>query len=567
VACATAAALALPATAARDDLDLVSRANGPGGAAADGESSSPSLSADGRYAAFASGAANLAADDLDPAGDVFVRDLVAGTTTLASRGPGGFAADAGSGAPAISGDGRVVVFQSVATNLSGEDVDGVQDVFARDLMAGTTTLVSRASSGGAGADGDSMNPAVSADGRFVAFESLADNLAADDDKDALDVFVRDLATGATTLASRATGGAAGDGSSFDPSISGDGRLVAFASAAGNLSSDDDPSVLQNVYLRDLAAGTTALASRAGGPGGAGGDDNSFGPSISADGRVVAFTSDASNLVPGAAGGVYARDLAAARTLLVSRAGGPDGAPAQAASDEPSTSADGRVVAFQSDEDGLSPDDVVLRDVFARDLAAGTTTLLSRAAGPGGPGADGDSFRPSVSGDGRFVAFESVADNLSAIDDDGVVNVFRRDLGVPPPAAAAGPPPGPASPAARARPRCDGRLATLVGTPRRDRLVGTRGADVIVARAGDDVVLGRGGADRICLGAGADRGDGGPGADRILGEAGADRLSGGAGADLLRGGPGRDRLVGGAGRDVAAGGAGRDVCLADRSSAC
>ncbi len=585
-------ALALPAAAFRDDVVLVSRATP--GTPANGSSSEPAISADGRLVAFTSFATVLSDDDDDDAVDVFVRDLEIGATTLVSRaggadGPGG---TADSGAPAISADGRHVAFASFADDLAAGDADASSDVFVRDLVAGTTTLASRAGgAGGAGGDGGSFTPAISADGRYVAFASLATNLSPDDQA-GFDVFVRDLVAGTTTLVSRADGaaGAAGTGPSTAPSISGDGRRVAFASGAGNLSADDIDAVSSRVLVRDLDAATTTLVSRADGAAGAPAGAPALAPAISGGGRHVAFESSATGLSDAdadAVSDVFVRDLDAGTTTLVSRGPGPTGAGGDGNSTAAAISADGRRIAFASAAGNLSGADADgLTDVFLRDAAAAATILVSRAPGAQGRPADSGSRDPALTSDGVLVAFATEADNLAPEGDRRFTNVVRRDvLGVPapsppPPAAPPAPetPPAPAAtpPVAVAVARCAGVRATIVGTAGRDVIRGTRGRDVIAALGGDDVVRGGGGADMICLGPGDDRALGGAGDDALLGGAGADRLDGGAGRDLVRGGAGRDRLVGGAGtdrliggagRDVSIGGRGRDICRAERRFTC
>ena len=562
VVAALFALLALPARGARDDLDLVSRATG--GTPADGPSMDPAISSDGRFVAFSSEADNLSAEDVDGVRDVFVRDLATGVTTLVSRadGPGGAGGDGGSSRPSISADGRLVAFSSFAHNLSAEDEEAFEDVFVRDMTLATTTLVSRASGpAGAPADRASFAGVISANGARVAFVSGAVNLSGVDDPASQDVFVRDLAAATTTLASRADGpdGTQADGNSLSPALSADGRHVAFSSLATSLSTQDDDDV-RDVFVRDLAAGATALVSRAAGASGAAGDGDSFGPSLSGDGRFVAFSSRADNLSveDDSPEDVYVRDLAVNATVLVSRASGGGGAAGDSDSFSPRISVSGSRVAFASEARNLSAEDAdPVTDVLVRDLATGLTTLASRAAGPAGAAADSNAFAPAISADGRYVAFYSAADALSGEDLDAFANVFRRDVqGVVAPDASTVL--GGSGAAKGALVRCNGIRAGIVGTARRDVIRGTPRRDVIAALGGDDLVVGRGGGDLVCLGTGNDRGLGGAGADRILGGSGADRLEGGDGPDRLEGGPGRDRLVGGAGRDRLLGRAGRDT---------
>lgn len=586
--CAGAAllALALPASAVRDEVTLVSQATS--GAPGDGSSSEPSVSADGARVAFASSATNLAGG-LQGVDDVFVRDLSAGTTTLVSRaGPSGPAADADSGAPAISADGRWVAFASFATNLGAGDSDPTSDIWLRDLQSGAVTLVSRADGlSGPTADLSAFAPSISADGRYVAFHSNATNLSGVDGP-GVDVFVRDVVAGTTTLASRADGpaGAGGDGPSTDASISGDGRVVAFTSSATDLTGDALGAAATNVFARDLDAGTTRLVSRAPGAAGAPPDRAAFEPAISADGRHVAFTSSDDGLVPDDRDGtadILVRDLAALTTTLVSRGPGAAGPAGDGTSSAPAVSADGSRVAFVSSAPDLSDADADAHpDVFLRDLATGATILVSRAPGPAGAPADGGSRQPAVTADAVLVAFATEADVIAPEADPGVGDVVIRDvLGTPAP----GPPPPPPPPAPAPPPppavvaevvRCAGVPATIVGTPRRDVIRGTPGRDVVAAMGGDDMVRGLGGDDLICLGPGADSAFGGMGSDTLLGGPGADRLNGGTGRDLLKGGRGNDRLAGGAGpdrlvggpgRDLAIGGPGRDVCGTERRALC
>ena len=462
-------ALFVPPALAAGTTMLVSRQSAvDGGAGADGVSNVASVSADGRYVAFDSTADNLSTADNNNVYNVFVRDLLTNTTILVSRRSavdGGAAADGDADDPSISASGRYVAFYSDADNLSAVDNNNVANVFLRDLATSTTTLVSRQSDadGGVGANANSVEATVSADGRFVAFDSDATNLSAADSDSAKDVFLRDLATDTTTLVSRqsdADGGAGADGGSIfwsELSVSADGRYVAFDSDADNLSSVDNNTVW-NVFVRDLATSTTTLVSRqSDADGGAGGDANSFEPSISGDGRHVAFGSDADNL--GAADDdsvtdVFVRDLLANTTTLASRQSETDGGSGgDGNASGPSLSADGRFVAFGSMADNLSSaDDNDVYNVFLRDVMANTTQLVSRQSDvDGGAGADSESAWPSVSADGRYVAFVSSADNLSTADTDGSADAFLRDVASPQLPVSPMEPPPPTPPAATVTP--------------------------------------------------------------------------------------------------------------------
>ena len=318
-------AVIAPAHAARDDLVLASRVSGASGAAANASSTPTAISADGRFVAFSSFATNLSDETTGGHEAVFVRDLEATTTTLASRatGAGGEGADDYALGASLSADGRLVAFESRADNLSADDADETIDAFVRDLRTATTTLVSRASGTGAGGDDHSGAPAMSGDGRRVAFLSFADNLSGEDDDSVSNIFVRDLQSSTTILVNRATAGTPADGDSGRFSISADGRFIAFSSSADNLSTEDDDGV-EDVFVRDLVANTTTYVSRASGVAGAPGDGGSVGPSISADGRFVAFESDADSLSPqdeNSVTDVFVRDLQAGTTTYVSRAGG------------------------------------------------------------------------------------------------------------------------------------------------------------------------------------------------------------------------------------------------------
>ncbi len=437
-------ALAVPALAVKDELLMVSRASDGAGASAN--SFSPDISGDGRFVVFDSDADNLAPDDVDTVRNVYVRTVRAGTTTLVSRASGaaGAAGDADAFDPSISADGRYVAFESASTTLTADGNPGTTDVFVRDLVTSTTILVSRdTGANGPAGDSSSFDPVISADGRHVAFTTAADNFSAEDDDSVQNVYVRDLAAQTTTLVSRATGagGAGADGISRAAAISGDGRRVVFESVADNLSAEDDDTV-QDVFVRDVVAGTTTLVSRATGAAGAGADLDAFAPDISSDGRRVVFHSRATNL--SAEDGdpfedVFLRDLDAQTTTLVSRAAGA-GPGGDGYGIRAAISDDGRHVAFISAADNLSPDDGSPDDVFTRDLQTGAVTFVSRGAGATGPAANGSSSFAAISADGRYVAFSTVAENLAPVG--GVdANIFWRDVL------------GPTAPATSAANRC------------------------------------------------------------------------------------------------------------------
>jgi Tol biopolymer transport system component len=427
-------ALAAPALAAKDDVVLISRATGPAGAPVDATAAISSASASGERVAFDTDANNISAEDNDAFRNVFVRDAATNVTTFVSRATGaaGAGGDATSQDPSISGNGLVVAFESDANNLSTEDNDAFTNVFVRDLAAGTTTLVSRADGpGGAAGNASSVNPDISDDGRFVVFQSGADNLSVDDNNGFINIFVRDLVAGTTALVSRApnANGAGANGNSAAPSISGDGNRVAFDSAANNLSIEDNNAV-NNIFVRDLAAATNAFVSRATGPAGAPGDGASSSADISRSGRYVTFQSASNNLSlddNNAVGNIFLRDLDESTTRLMSRASGPGGAGADASSFSP-VAADNARVAFHSAANNLSADDNdAFTNVFVRDALVDTTELVSRAPGAAGAAANNNSAAPTTSADGRYVAFQSVATNLVAGTIPGVTNIYRRDV--------------------------------------------------------------------------------------------------------------------------------------------
>ncbi|MCB8926874.1 MAG: PD40 domain-containing protein [Ardenticatenaceae bacterium] len=384
-----------------------------------------SISADGRYVAFFSNASNLVSDDTNGERDVFVHDWQTGQTTRVSVASDGTEGNSSSIDPSISADGRYVAFDSFASNLVSDDTNGWPDVFVHDRQTGQTTRVSVASDGTEG-NTDSYNSYISADGRYVAFNSYASNLVSSDTNGLMDIFVHDRQTGQTTRVSVASDGAQGIGWSSIPAISTDGRYVAFESDATNLVSDDTNGT-GDVFVHDRQTGQTTRVSVA--SDGTEGNDGAFHPDISADGRYVAFNSSASNLVSGDTNGrpdVFVHDRQTGQTTRVSVAS--DGTQGNNTIDNyPVISADGRYIAFGSAASNLvSVDTNGWTNIFVHDQQTGQTTLVSIAS-DGTPGI-GWSIIPAISANGRYVAFQSSVSNLVSGDTNGAYDVFVHDRG-------------------------------------------------------------------------------------------------------------------------------------------
>jgi Tol biopolymer transport system component len=343
-------------------------------------------------------------------------------TTRVSVSSRGAQANGKSRAQSISADGRFVAFDSFAGNLVGGDTNGSEDVFVHDRRTGKTTRVS-VSSKGAEANLNSDTPSISANGRFVAFVSFASNLVGADTNGSHDIFVHNRRTGKTRRVSVTSSGAQARGLSFGPSISANGRFVAFASFASDLVPGDTNGL--DVFVHDRRTGKTRRVSVS--SSGAQARENSSDPSISADGRFVAFESSASNLVRADTNeheDLFVRDLRTGKTRRVSVSS--SGAQAHGNSFDPSISASGRFVAFASLARNLvSGDTNHDPDIFVRDRRRGKTRLVSVSSAHR-QGNDRSRFDPSISADGRFVAFESLASNLVSGDTNHDQDIFVRD---------------------------------------------------------------------------------------------------------------------------------------------
>ncbi len=423
------------------------------GVEGDMNSDRPVISDDGRYVAFESQATTLVSGDTNGVEDVFVYDRNTGETVRVSVSSSGAQGDADSGRPAISSDGRYVVFYSDSSNFATGDTTifhatdcptctGRRDVFIHDRDPdangtfdegnGTTTRVSVSTDGEAGND-DSTRPTISNDGRYVGYNSDATNLIASDTNSERDVFVHDTQTGTTIRASESANGEGGNDKSDRPAISGDGRYLAFFTDATNLVSGDS-NALRDVYVKNLEDQSVA---RMGIPP-AGGEPNGANtrPAISDDGRFVVFRSTATNLNSGDTNtvediylhdrdpdenGIFDQGVAGIEFISLGFVGAGDGN-----SSSPTISGDGRFVAFHSTATDIVAGDTNLQnDVFVHDRESGETTRIS-TCGTDGEG-DNDSERASISDGGELIAFVSQATNLIEGDTNAVDDIYLRDL--------------------------------------------------------------------------------------------------------------------------------------------
>lgn len=375
----------------------------------------PDLSQDGRYVAFVSEADNLVTGDTNEDRDVFMYDRVTGETKRVSVSSDGTEANSGSGAenPVISGDGRYIAFASVASNLVPGDNNGVWDIFIHDNQSSLTQRVS-VNSDSTEANGGSWGPDISTDGRFVTFDSHANNLVSGDTNGQNDIFVRDLETGLNSrvnVASDGTQANAGNigywGFWHTYPISADGRYVAFTSPADNLVTGDQNGN-EDVFVHDRETGVTQRISVS--STGAEGNGSSLLEDMSADGRFVVFISDSTNLSPDVDGGLFLHDRDTGETIEI-----PGGWYA-------AISDNGRYIVFSSSSDKLVPwDSNDYRDVFVFDQQTERMTRVNTAYSGGE--ANKNSFGVAISGDGKHVGLNSAADNLVPEDSNGSEDVF------------------------------------------------------------------------------------------------------------------------------------------------
>ena len=396
-------------------------------AGGDDNSAAPSLSADGRYVVFTSAANDLVpGGNSFYSLNVFLRDRVSNTTRLVSGNLAGTGGGSGNSVLGqVSSNGQFVVFQSDAGNLVANDTNGLTDIFVRDLVAGTTALVSVSTNGGP-ANGPSTDPVMTPDGRYVAFISGASNLVPGDTNSIPDVFVRDLIAGTNYLVS--VGATLPLGSPISsitatPVITPDGRYVAFFSLATNLVSQVPGTSQGDVYVRDLSAGTTTWASTNAaqivsatlGLGSAA----AYHPRLSADGRYVAFKAGPAS--PGAANVILEYDMMMGTTAVINT-NGLGGSTVLDDNYGPEMTPDGRFLAFAKCEGAVS---LGYSSVHVWDSQAAADTLVSDD-GSGVP-ANTVSYMPLISTNGQFVAFLSNATNLTFNAVSNGFHIYLRNL--------------------------------------------------------------------------------------------------------------------------------------------
>lgn len=376
----------------------------------------PSLSKDGRYVAFCSEANNLVINDMNGQTDVFVKDTWTGQVRLVSVSSSGVQGNNESANPRLTPDGRFVVFTSLANNLVPGDTDGDYDVFVRDLVGQTTTRVSVSSGGPTNSNGGEAS--ITADGRYVAFSSIA-RLTADDSDNNADVYLRDTLLGFTTKVSVGLGGAESVGDCSWPVITPDGSRIAFHGVVQNLVQGDTNN-RSDVFLWERSTGAITRISVS--DNGTQANAESELPSISDNGRYVVFDSGASNLVAGDTStyDVFLRDTANSTTVKLTSA--PNGVNANNHSYFAFLSGDGRYVTYQSDATNLVVGDTNGKmDVYVTrlsDLANRRVSIALNGTQPNLP-----CMVPSISERGQKVAFISQASNLVANDTGGYWDVF------------------------------------------------------------------------------------------------------------------------------------------------
>jgi len=392
---------------------------------ANGYSFGAAVNADGRVVAFASAASNLVPGDTNRTLDVFVRDRKAGRTSRVSVANNGRQANGRSFDPAISDDGRFVAFRSDATNLVSGDTNAASDVFVRDVVMGTTRRLSVGRVGSQG-NADSHSPSISGDGQLVVFTSSASNLVQGDTNQAADVFVHDVGTGDTSRVSVSSEEEQAVVGAAKGTISANGRIVVFASASSNLV-PEDRNAIPDIFLRDLGTGCTSRVNVSSNGEEASSKSDAGEPTVSGDGRIVGFGSFARNLVrrdENESSDVFLHDERG-ETTFASIASDGHQANGPSVADAESISRDGRFVSFSSLATNLGSGNTGRTyQVFIRDRLIGKTDSVSLASNASR--ANGVSGGSAVSADGKVIAFTSSASNLVRGDTNEADDVFVHD---------------------------------------------------------------------------------------------------------------------------------------------
>lgn len=509
----------------------------------DGSTGSPtatksaSVSADGRYVAF-EGGWNGFGSVSSSSSDILVKDLQSGTFTNEHRNSNGQFGASGSGAPVIAADGSVVAFVSASGNLvPGQASGALYDIYVASLAGPAIERVSTGDGDIKARGGRSLNPDLSGDGRYVVFESTVADWAAGGSDTTVDIFLKDRASRSITRISTSLSGTDGNGDSINPRISQDGRFVVFQSAATNLSADDT-NAYSDIFVWDRNSG--ALTNITMGAASRNTNNHAVRPDVGAgdgSGATVVFESarafvaaDTNNALD-----IFAYNMTTRAFRLVSARA--NGATVAVASEEASISDNGRFVSFTGYSDGLVPGDSNgTRDVFVKNLASGA---IARVSQNGAIVNNQASLASEISANGSWIVFESGASNLIATDANGTFpDVFRvaNPLMGDPAAAASNErvyavngvqtmrsgssailPPNVENLRLTGSTNADG-----TGNAQNNQLVGNIAVNKLTGLGGDDAIHGCGGNDVL---------DGGDGNDLLDGSAGDDRMAGGAGEDI------------------------------------
>ncbi|MCA9905708.1 MAG: PD40 domain-containing protein, partial [Anaerolineae bacterium] len=406
---------------------MVSR--GYDGSPANGRSYHPTISSDGLYVVFASDASNLLPGDTNGRSDVFSYDRLTCTLTLISVAADGVTFGNGdSVAPAVTSDGRYVAFQSAARNLLSAAVSTTWAIFLRDTQTNETVIISVAPDGSA-ADAQSRLPAISADGRYIAYQSQATNLTNDEDTIIYDIFLFDRDTNETIRVSNSYDGGMPFGQSERAAISADGRYVAYDSVAPNIIPDDTNSFM-DVFVYDRTTGQTKRVSVS--SSGAQNSGTSSNPALTADGQYITFSASGS-LQTGYGGpyNVYLHDQLNGQTIQISLP--MSNTQAGAESGGSVLSSDGNYVVYSSYANSLVHGDTNgATDIFRYDRTTGVTARLSLTET--GAQANDGTFTPRVSANGELLTYWSKASNLVGGDTNSVEDVFLVNAPLLPPSA-------------------------------------------------------------------------------------------------------------------------------------